>query len=219
MRAVALGNALGELPPRSRPAADAATRLTTARYAVLVHDGRARRGARARRVPRRRAHRADAGAQRARPARRSVRSGPAATARAPRRRSPGRRAIPWRVSFRGGLPAVRCRPARGLAELRRGRRRTRSWSRARPGHCAGRAGGAGSRSPVIVIGPRASEAPFAVRVAIDTGVAGIHEAGTAYRMDEVPLPLRPPLGWRALGGGHAGRAARRGSRAARGRTG
>jgi formylmethanofuran dehydrogenase subunit B len=24
-------------------------------------------------------------------------------------------------------------------------------------------------------------------------VAGIHEAGTAYRMDEVPLELRPPL--------------------------
>jgi formylmethanofuran dehydrogenase subunit B len=30
-------------------------------------------------------------------------------------------------------------------------------------------------------------------VAIDTGVAGIHEGGTAYRMDEVPLMLRPPL--------------------------
>jgi formylmethanofuran dehydrogenase subunit B len=26
-------------------------------------------------------------------------------------------------------------------------------------------------------------------VAIDTGVAGIHEAGVAYRMDEVPLPV------------------------------
>ncbi len=46
---------------------------------------------------------------------------------------------------------------------------------------------------MIAIGPRASEAPFPVRVAIDTGVAGIHEGGTAYRMDEVPLPLRPPL--------------------------
>jgi formylmethanofuran dehydrogenase subunit B len=30
-------------------------------------------------------------------------------------------------------------------------------------------------------------------VAIDTGVAGIHEGGTGYRMDEVPLSLRPPL--------------------------
>jgi formylmethanofuran dehydrogenase subunit B len=49
------------------------------------------------------------------------------------------------------------------------------------------------RMSTVAIGPRASQAPFATRVAIDTGVAGIHEAGTAYRMDEVPLQLRPPL--------------------------
>ena len=49
------------------------------------------------------------------------------------------------------------------------------------------------RTPVVVIGPRASEAAFPTSVAIDTGVAGIHEGGTAYRMDDVPLPLRPPL--------------------------
>jgi formylmethanofuran dehydrogenase subunit B len=47
--------------------------------------------------------------------------------------------------------------------------------------------------PVVVIGPRASEAPFPARVAIDTGVAGIHETGTAYRMDDVPLPLQAAL--------------------------
>jgi formylmethanofuran dehydrogenase subunit B len=46
----------------------------------------------------------------------------------------------------------------------------------------------------VVIGPRASQAPFATQVAIDTGVAGIHEAGTAYRTDEIPLQLVPPLG-------------------------
>jgi formylmethanofuran dehydrogenase subunit B len=45
----------------------------------------------------------------------------------------------------------------------------------------------------ILIGPRASSAPFDTSVAIDTGVAGIHDQGTAYRMDEVPLPLRPCL--------------------------
>jgi formylmethanofuran dehydrogenase subunit B len=45
----------------------------------------------------------------------------------------------------------------------------------------------------VAIGPRASQASFTTKVAIDTGVAGIHEAGTAYRMDEVPLSLRPPL--------------------------
>jgi formylmethanofuran dehydrogenase subunit B len=42
-----------------------------------------------------------------------------------------------------------------------------------------------------IIGPRASEqAPAGTRVAIDTGVAGIHEGGTAVRLDDVPVPLR-----------------------------
>ena len=50
-----------------------------------------------------------------------------------------------------------------------------------------------ARMSTVAIGPRASQASFATRVAIDTGVAGIHEAGTAYRIDEVPLRLRPPL--------------------------
>jgi formylmethanofuran dehydrogenase subunit B len=46
----------------------------------------------------------------------------------------------------------------------------------------------------VAIGPRASEAPFPVEVAIDTGIAGIHEGGIAYRLDDVPLPLTPALG-------------------------
>ncbi|HUK33281.1 MAG TPA: hypothetical protein VLV86_05195 [Vicinamibacterales bacterium] len=46
----------------------------------------------------------------------------------------------------------------------------------------------------VVIGPRASESVFAERgIVIDTGVAGIHEAGTAVRMDEVALRLRSVL--------------------------
>jgi formylmethanofuran dehydrogenase subunit B len=45
----------------------------------------------------------------------------------------------------------------------------------------------------IVIGPRASESPFPVAVAIDTGVAGIHDGGAAVRADDMPLPLRAPL--------------------------
>jgi formylmethanofuran dehydrogenase subunit B len=49
------------------------------------------------------------------------------------------------------------------------------------------------RVPTIVIGPRASQAPFPTRIAVDTGIAGIHEGGTGYRMDEIPLPLRPPV--------------------------
>lgn len=45
-----------------------------------------------------------------------------------------------------------------------------------------------------VIGPAASDSPLAsAEVVIDTGVAGIHSGGTALRMDDVPLPLRPSL--------------------------
>ena len=45
----------------------------------------------------------------------------------------------------------------------------------------------------MVIGPGATAAEFKPAVAIDTGVAGIHESGTAFRMDDVPLPLRAAL--------------------------
>jgi formylmethanofuran dehydrogenase subunit B len=46
----------------------------------------------------------------------------------------------------------------------------------------------------VVIGPRASESVFAERgIVIDTGVAGIHEDGTAVRMDDVALGLRGVL--------------------------
>ncbi|MFL5576856.1 MAG: hypothetical protein ACJ79S_12890, partial [Gemmatimonadaceae bacterium] len=33
----------------------------------------------------------------------------------------------------------------------------------------------------------------AAAAVVDTAVAGIHEGGTAVRMDDVPLPLRPSL--------------------------
>jgi formylmethanofuran dehydrogenase subunit B len=45
----------------------------------------------------------------------------------------------------------------------------------------------------VVIGPRATTGSCAdAHVVIDTGVAGIHEGGTAVRMDDIALPLRPP---------------------------
>jgi formylmethanofuran dehydrogenase subunit B len=47
--------------------------------------------------------------------------------------------------------------------------------------------------PTVAIGPGASGAVFNPAVAIDTGVAGIHEGGMAFRMDDVPLPLRAAL--------------------------
>jgi formylmethanofuran dehydrogenase subunit B len=45
----------------------------------------------------------------------------------------------------------------------------------------------------IAIGPRASESSLDVSIRIDTGMASIHESGTAYRTDDIPLPLRAVL--------------------------
>jgi formylmethanofuran dehydrogenase subunit B len=47
--------------------------------------------------------------------------------------------------------------------------------------------------PRVVVGPGASDAPGGPLVVIDTGRAGIHEGGTAYRLDDIPLPLAPAL--------------------------
>jgi formylmethanofuran dehydrogenase subunit B len=48
--------------------------------------------------------------------------------------------------------------------------------------------------PHVAVGPSATASAIGGNgIAIDTGVAGIHESGTALRMDDVPLPLRPPL--------------------------
>lgn len=58
----------------------------------------------------------------------------------------------------------------------------------------------------VLIGPEATASArghVACVAAIETGVAGIHEAGTAVRMDEVPLPLRAPLGPTSPGADHA----------------
>ena len=45
----------------------------------------------------------------------------------------------------------------------------------------------------IVVGPRASESGFPVAVALDTGIAGIHDGGAVVRADDMPLPLRASL--------------------------
>jgi len=51
------------------------------------------------------------------------------------------------------------------------------------------------RVPCVAIGPRASEGAFAAgRSVIDTGIAGIHDEGTAMRMDDVLLPIRRVVG-------------------------
>jgi formylmethanofuran dehydrogenase subunit B len=48
-----------------------------------------------------------------------------------------------------------------------------------------------AQGPLAIIGPRASSR--SALVTIDTGVAGIHVNGTALRMDDVPLRLRPSI--------------------------
>jgi formylmethanofuran dehydrogenase subunit B len=189
MRAVALGNALGELPAPLQEAADIATRLTKARYAAVVHDAEpGNEGARD-------AYRAEGLLALA-----EALNGPTRAAisslRAGGNRSGAEAALTWQtgypmaVSYRAGYPQYS--PAtRGLP-----RAAAAAGAILVVGAASSLGAGIGEvadRTPVVVVGPRASEAPFPVRVAVDTGVAGIHEGGTAYRMDDMPLPLRPPL--------------------------
>lgn len=95
---------------------------------------------------------------------------------------------PMAVDFAGGYP--RYRPYEGAAaRLARGGvdavLLVGSAARLPPGLAV-----AMSQLPAVAIGPRASESAFANAVAVvDTAIAGIHESGTALRMDDVPLPL------------------------------
>jgi formylmethanofuran dehydrogenase subunit B len=50
-----------------------------------------------------------------------------------------------------------------------------------------------ARIPTIVLDPKVTHTSRLARVHITTAVTGISAHGTAYRMDEIPLPLRPAL--------------------------
>ena len=50
-----------------------------------------------------------------------------------------------------------------------------------------------ARIPTIVLDPKVTYTSKLARVHITTAATGISAAGTAYRMDEIPLPLRPAL--------------------------
>src|SRR5437870_4505522 len=50
-----------------------------------------------------------------------------------------------------------------------------------------------ARTPTIVLDPKVTHTSRLARVHITTAATGISAGGTVYRMDEVPLPLRPPL--------------------------
>lgn len=49
------------------------------------------------------------------------------------------------------------------------------------------------RIPTIVLDYPAVDPPFEPDVRFTTAVYGVHRPGTAYRMDEIPIPLRPLL--------------------------
>jgi formylmethanofuran dehydrogenase subunit B len=46
------------------------------------------------------------------------------------------------------------------------------------------------RIPVILLDAPDAETPLPAAVRFATAVYGVHRPGTAYRMDEVPIPLR-----------------------------
>jgi formylmethanofuran dehydrogenase subunit B len=50
-----------------------------------------------------------------------------------------------------------------------------------------------ARIPTIVLDPKVTHTSRLARVHITTAVTGVSATGTVYRMDEIPLPLRPAL--------------------------
>jgi formylmethanofuran dehydrogenase subunit B len=50
-----------------------------------------------------------------------------------------------------------------------------------------------ARIPTIVLDPHVTHTSKLARVHITTAAAGIAAPGTAYRMDEIPMPLKPAL--------------------------
>ncbi len=185
MTARVRGQLLRDLPPRLEVALVLAERLLKGRYVAIVHDAEPGDGKR----DGRRAEGLLALAEALNGPTRAALS----TLRAGGNRSGAEAALTWqtgyptRVSFRPGYP--RSSPERsGVARLRSGDADAVLIA----GSAAALGAGVPGPTPAVVIGPRASESAGA-RVAIDTGVAGIHDAGTAYRMDDVPLPLSPVL--------------------------
>jgi formylmethanofuran dehydrogenase subunit B len=189
MRAVALGNTLGDLTPPLKAAADIGAQLAKARYSAIVHEAEPAA------EPARDPYRGEGLLALA-----QALNGPSRAALSSLRAGGNRSGAevvltsqtgyPMSVTYGSGAPQYRP-AARGLAEAAAEAAAILVvGAAAAMGESLGAV--AGGR-PVVVVGPRASEAPFATRVAVDTGVAGIHEGGTAYRMDDMPLRLRPPL--------------------------
>jgi formylmethanofuran dehydrogenase subunit B len=186
MRAAVQGRDMGD-DARFRPAAELARRMTEARYVAIVADG-------------------EPGPAPADPARAEALVTLAQALNARTRcalstlRGGGNRSgadavltwqtgFPFAVDFARGYPSYH--PQAGTAALLQGADAALIIGAAASLPVPVATGLARVRS--VVIGPRASAATFQPAVAVDTGVAGIHEGGTAFRMDDVPLPLRPSL--------------------------
>jgi formylmethanofuran dehydrogenase subunit B len=189
LRATVLGNPVADLPEGLRAAAAIAGRLLQARYAAVIHDGEPGRGTGDPARP----EGLIALAQALNASTRAAIS----TLRAGGNRSGAESVLTWQtgfpmaVDFANGFP--RYEPGRrGIDRLADGALDAVLIA----GSAAAlneRARAALGGLPVVAIGPRASELRPEPRVVVDTGVAGIHESGTGYRMDDVPLPLTPPL--------------------------
>ena len=187
MRASVLGHGVSTASPVAGQAMELAGRLARARYAVVVHDAEPT-------AEPRNPLRAEALV-----ALTQALNGPTRAALCSLRAGGNRVGAEAVLTSQTGYPFA-VDYSRGYPRYRPGERAlSRSAGGAfRAALVVGRfPDGGGATAPpdgnIIAIGPRASEASFKTSVAIDTGVAGIHEGGTAYRMDEVPLMLRPPL--------------------------
>lgn len=189
LRARLLNRIIGDASALSPELMQLAGRMTASRYVAIVSDG-------------------EPGAERRRPERVEALITLVQTLNGPTRaslsilRGGGNRSgaeavltwqtgFPFAVDFSRGAP--RYRPDRRAGELLEAGAIAAALVVGNPASVpANLRAGLGAVS-TVVIGPRASEAPFPAGVAIDTGVAGIHEAGIAYRMDDIPLPLEAAL--------------------------
>ena len=188
MRATVQGRTVGE-DARFRPAVELARRMTEARYVAIVVDS-------------------EPGPTAVDPARAEALVTLAQALNTPTRcalstlRGGGNRSgadavltwqtgFPFAVDFARGYPSYH--PRAGAAALLGGGEVDVALILGTPATLPVPVAAGLARVQSVVIGPRASAAPFQPAVAVDTGVAAIHEGGTAFRMDDVPLPLRPSL--------------------------
>jgi formylmethanofuran dehydrogenase subunit B len=190
MRAIARGHALPDVPAL-RPAVELARRMMQAQYVALVHD--AEPDGTPADLPPDRAEGLIALAQ--------ALNGPTrcalSTLRAGGNRSGADAVVTWQtgfpcaVDFSRGYPSYR--PHDGAAALVARREIDAMLLIGSPGSVPEPVARGLASVPTVAIGPYASAAAFEPAVAVDTGVAGIHEGGMAFRMDDVPLPLRPSV--------------------------